>query len=211
MNPRDQLARFARPLVTTICALALVGTASAQNYDKVEIKTAKLGNGVHALFGAGGNIGMLSGPDGVFLIDDQFAPLTTKILMAVRRIDSGKLRFLLNTHWHFDHTGGNENMAQQTGVNIIAHDNVRSTMAVPQELKAFNRKVPASPAAALPVLTYADGATLHLNGETVNIVHVPDAHTGKFHGGAVTQARDGYELGLIHYENGNVEQAMPFS
>lgn len=159
-------------------ALVMAAPAQAQrDFSKVEIEVAPVAPGLHVLFGAGGNVGVLSGADGVFMIDDQFAPLTDKILAAVRGISEGPIRFLLNTHWHGDHTGGNENMAARTGVNIIAHDNVRATMAAPQELKAFNRKVPASPAAALPVLTFSDATTLHLNGETVHIRHVPAAHT----------------------------------
>jgi len=166
-----------------ISVMAFVATmpvkqAQAQrDFSKVQIKAQKLTDGLHVLFGAGGNIGLLSGEDGVFMIDDQFAPLTDKIIAAVKGISDKPIRFLLNTHWHFDHTGGNENMAKKTNVNIIAHENVRATMAVPQELKAFNRKIPASPKAALPVLTFAESTTLHLNGETVSIRHLPGAHT----------------------------------
>ena len=154
------------------------GPATAQrDFSKVEIKAEEITDGLYVLFGAGGNIGVLTGDDGLFMIDDQFEPLTDKILASIRTISDQPVRFLLNTHWHADHTGGNENMAKRTGVNIIAHENVRSTMAVPQELKAFNRKVPASPKAALPVVTHTHGMTLHLNGETIEIhAHAP-AHT----------------------------------
>ena len=172
------------PLLTLLTATALAGaiaapTALAQrDYSKVEIKTQQVSGNVYALFGAGGNIGVLAGDDGVMMVDDQFAPLSDKILAAVKAINDGPVRFLLNTHWHFDHTGGNENIARKAGANIIAHHNVRVLMSSPQEIGAFGAKIPAAPEGAKPVLTYgAEGATVHLNGETVRIVHVPDAHT----------------------------------
>ncbi|MBT4940638.1 MAG: MBL fold metallo-hydrolase, partial [Rhodospirillaceae bacterium] len=124
----------------------------------------------------GGNIGVVAGEDGIFMIDDQFAPLTPKILAAVKKISTKPIHFLLNTHWHFDHTGGNTNIGK-LGTTIVAHENVRSTMAVDQVLKAFKRTVPASPKIALPVITFNDTATFHLNGETIRIMHVPPAHT----------------------------------
>jgi cyclase len=170
----------------------------------VEIEPTELTKGLHVLHGAGGNIGVLSGEDGVFMIDDQFAPLTEKILMAGRTISDKPIRFRLNPHWHFDHTDGNENMASKTDVNLVAHDNVRSTMAVPQELKAFKRKIPASPKVALPVLTYADAITLHLNGETVEIRHLPSAHTDGdsfvyFHKANVIHAGDTFFNGFYAF------------
>jgi len=153
------------------------GVAQAQqDYSKVTIKTISVAPGVHMLMGAGGNIGVSSGEDGIFLIDDQYAPLTKKILAAVEKISDKPIRFLLNTHWHFDHTGGNENLGN-AGVTIVAHDNVRKTMSVDQMLKAFNMKVPASAKAALPVITFNDTATFHLNGETIHVRHLPPAHT----------------------------------
>lgn len=168
--------RSAAPVAAAL--FLATGPASAQrDFSKVEIKAEEITEGLYVLFGAGGNIGLLTGEDGLFMIDDQFAPLTDRILASIRGISDQPVRFLLNTHWHADHTGGNENMAKKTGVNIIAHENVRSTMAVPQELKAFNRQVPASPRAALPVVTHTHGMTLHLNGETVEIHAHKPAHT----------------------------------
>lgn len=171
-------------LFTLVTATALAGAIASpaafaqRDYSKVEIKTEQVSGNVYALFGAGGNIGVLAGSDGVMMVDDQFAPLSDKILAAVRAINEGPVRFLLNTHWHFDHTGGNENIAGETGANIIAHHNVRVLMSSPQEIGAFGAKIPAAPEIARPVLTYgAEGATVHLNGETVRIVHVPEAHT----------------------------------
>jgi glyoxylase-like metal-dependent hydrolase (beta-lactamase superfamily II) len=143
---------------------------------KVEIETTKLAEGLHVLFGAGGNIGVSSGKDGVFLIDDQYAPMTAKIKGAVAQITDKPIRFVLNTHWHGDHTGGNENLGG-AGSIIVAHENVRKRMSVEQFLEAFNERVPPSPAAALPVVTYADSVSFHLNGEEIHCFYLPPAHT----------------------------------
>ncbi len=164
--------------VLAIMSVAVISSAAQaqQDYSKVTIKTISVAPGVHMLMGAGGNIGVSSGEDGVFLIDDQYAPLTKKILAAVKKISDKPIRFLLNTHWHFDHTGGNENLGK-AGITIVAHDNVRKTMSVDQMLKAFNMKVPASAKAALPVITFNDTATFHMNGETIHVRHLAPAHT----------------------------------
>lgn len=150
--------------------------AQEQNYDKVTIKTTKLAEGLYMLEGAGGNIGVSIGDDGVIVVDDQFAPLTPKIQAAIAALTPKPIRFVLNTHWHSDHVGGNENLANG-GAVIIAHDNVRKRMAVPQFMELFKRQVPASPAKALPVVTFTSDITLHLNGEDVHVIHVDPAHT----------------------------------
>ena len=152
------------------------GPACAQDYSKVEIKTETLAPGVHVLFGAGGNIGVSTGPDGNVLIDDQFAPLTPKILAAVKTLSPGPVRFVINTHWHYDHTGGNENFGK-IGTVIVAHDNVRKRMATDQFIALLKMTVPASPAVALPVVTFDASSSLHLNGEDIRAVHVGSAHT----------------------------------
>ena len=156
--------------------LAAAPAAAQQDYSKVEIKVEKLAPGVAVLFGAGGNIGLSYGEDGNAVIDDQFAPLTAKIIAAVKTLDPDPVRFVINTHWHFDHTGGNENLGK-AGAVIMAHDNVRKRMAVRQVMKAIEMDVPASPKVALPVVTFDDGVTLHLNGDTMHVVHVRRAHT----------------------------------
>jgi cyclase len=154
---------------------ALPFAASAQDdMSKVEIKPEQLAPGVAVLFGAGGNIGVSYGEDGTILIDDQFAPLTAKIQKAVADLGAQPVKFLINTHWHFDHSGGNENLGK-AGAIIMAHDNVRVRMAAGATV-AGNVTPPAAKA-ALPVITYADGLKLHVNGEEVRVIHVSPAHT----------------------------------
>jgi len=186
----------ARPLLLSLSLLGLLAgplatpaTAQQQDFSQVEIKTQKVADGVWMLQGAGGNLGLSAGEDGAFLIDDQFAPLTDKIRAAVAEITDQEVRFVFNTHWHFDHTGGNENFGQ-AGSLIVAHDNVRRRMSVDQVMEAFNRTVPAAPKVALPVVTFAKDVTFHLNGETIHAFHVPPAHT------------DGDSI--VHFQNANV-------
>ena len=176
-------------------AIALIvkeNPVNAQDLSKVEIETIPVAEGIYMLHGEGGNIGVGVGEDGVFLIDDQFAPLTEKIVRAVEEVSDEPIRFLLNTHWHFDHTGGNENFGEM-GTVIIAHDNVRKRMSVDNFIEAFNMEVPASPSVALPVVTFNDKVTLHLNGETIEAFHVSLAHT------------DGDTV--IHFQDSNVIHA----
>jgi cyclase len=156
--------------------LAFPVAALAQNFDSVQVRSQHLAGGVHMLTGAGGNIGLVVGDDAVFVVDDQYAPLTPKILAAIRSITAAPVKFVLNTHWHFDHTGGNENIGK-VGALIVAHDNVRRRMSTDQFIEALNRREPASPRAALPVVTFTDAVTFHLNGDSVVAVHVPPGHT----------------------------------
>ena len=167
-----------------------VQEAFAQEDKKVvEITTHPLGNGIYMLMGDGGNIGVSAGDDGVFIIDDQFAPLTAKIVAALKEINPAPVSYVLNTHWHFDHTGGNENFGH-AGATIVAHDNVRARMSVESEIAAFQMKFPPAPEAALPVITYDNNMTFHLNGDVLHVSHVKAAHT------------DGDSI--IHFANGNV-------
>jgi glyoxylase-like metal-dependent hydrolase (beta-lactamase superfamily II) len=156
--------------------LLSVSSAFGQDYDKVQIKTVKTSGNVYMLMGSGGNIGVLTGDDGVFLVDDQFAPLTKKIKDAIGKISDKEIRFLINTHWHFDHVGGNENLGE-TGSVIIAHENVRKRMSTDQFIEFFQKKVPASPKVALPIITFAQDLMFHLNGENIHVFHVNNAHT----------------------------------
>ena len=150
--------RLCPPLTFALFLLG-AGTAAAQNPDSVTITTQRVAEGVYMLVGQGGNIGVSTGSNGVFLIDDQYAPLTPKIQAAVRALDPGPIRFVLNTHWHGNHTGGNENLGT-VGALIVAHENVRKRMSVEQFLAFFDQHVSASPEAALPVVTFSDSVTL---------------------------------------------------
>jgi cyclase len=167
-----------RPILRVLVAIAVAAApAVAQtNYDTVQVRPQNLAPGVYRLTGAGGNIGLAVGEDAVFVIDDQFAPLTPKILAAIAAITPKPVRFVVNTHWHFDHTGGNENMGK-TGAVIVAHDNVRRRMAAGQLIEAVGRTDPPAPKGALPVVTFAEGVTFHINGDSVAVVHMPPAHT----------------------------------
>lgn len=182
-----------RSLVSVLTVLAVLfagGTALAQqDFSEVEITSQKVSDNIWMLQGAGGNLGVSAGPDGVFLIDDQYAPLTEKIRTAIGEISDKPVRFILNTHWHGDHTGGNENFGK-AGALIVAHDNVRERMSVDQFMAAFNNQVPASPDVALPVVTFTDAVTFHLNDDDIHAFHVPPAHT------------DGDSA--VHFRNDNV-------
>jgi cyclase len=167
-----------RRILIVVAALA-VGAAAAlaqRDLSQVEIKTTQVADGIWMLEGAGGNIGVCAGPDGVVLIDDQFAPLSDKILAAVAQVSDKPLRFVFNTHFHGDHVGGNENMTGK-GATIIAHANVRRRMTTEQNNVIFERKTPPSPAPALPVLTFSDTLDFHLNGRDLQCIHVANAHT----------------------------------
>jgi glyoxylase-like metal-dependent hydrolase (beta-lactamase superfamily II) len=163
-----------------VCALLLPVTAlparAQQAWDTVQVRTIPVAGGVHRLAARGGNIGVSAGTDGVFLVDDQYAPLTEKIRAAVATISPAPIRFVLNTHWHGDHTGGNENMGK-AGALIVAHDQVRRRMSAEQFDSLFRRTAAPAPAGALPVVTFSDAVTFYLNGDSIHAFHVPPAHT----------------------------------
>jgi glyoxylase-like metal-dependent hydrolase (beta-lactamase superfamily II) len=181
---------FRHALSLAALAAAAAAPAFAQtDFDKVQIKATSLAEGVHMLEGAGGNIGVSVGEDGVILIDDQYAPLSDKILFAVRQISEQPIRFVLNTHFHGDHTGGNETFGKG-GAWIVAHDNVRTRMSADQFHRLWQRTVPASPAGTWPVVTFSDNLSFHLNGQDIHVFHVENAHT------------DGDVI--VHFQNRNV-------
>lgn len=153
----------------TLCSLSVLSllalpALAQQDFSNVQIIPHRVAGNIYYLEGQGGNIGLSIGDDGVIMIDDQFAPLTDKILSAIRTLSSGEIRFLINTHIHGDHTGGNENLGNM-GVMILARDKVRVRLAQ------------TAPAEALPVLTFSEDMSVHLNGETMHIISAPPAHT----------------------------------
>ena len=153
-------------------ALLLGVSLQAQNrFDQVKIETIQLADHVYMLVGAGGNIGISIGDDGVFVIDDQFAPLTDKIATAIKALSDKPIKFLINTHWHGDHSGGNENFTK-LGATILAHDNVRKRIK-----ETPNRQGTYRPKEALPVITFNDKLNITINGEDVAVFHVDNAHT----------------------------------
>ena len=162
----------------TVASLLIASAAPAQDFSKVEIRAEKLSETTYMLVGAGGNIGLSVGEDAVFVIDDQFAPLAAKIKAAIARITPKPVQFVLNTHFHFDHTGGNEAFGKD-GALIVAHDNVRRRMSRDQLISLVNTTTPqpASPKVALPVITVAGELSFHINGDEVHAFHVPRAHT----------------------------------
>jgi glyoxylase-like metal-dependent hydrolase (beta-lactamase superfamily II) len=168
-------------LSTALLAPAL---AVAQDFDDVVITVHPVAGNVSYVEGQGGNIGLFVGEDGVFLIDDQYAPLTGRIVDAIRDISDAPIRFLVNTHMHPDHTGGNENFGEM-GTTIFGHDNVRTQMAI------------AGYAQEPPLITFNDELSFHINGETVHVFKVPDAHTNgdvfiRFMGSNVVHTGDVY-------------------
>jgi cyclase len=177
--------------------------ALAQNPDSVPILTERLAEGVYALRGQGGNIGLAVGVDAVFVVDDQFAPLTPKILAAIAALTDRPVRFVLNTHWHFDHTGGNENMGK-AGALLVAHDNVRRRMSTRQFIEFLEREEPASPPGALPIVTFSDAVTFHINDDEVTAVHLPAAHTD---GDAAVYFR---RANVVHLGDVYVRYGYPF-
>jgi len=171
---RPILSVFA--FVTALALLVAPTPAAAQaGPAKVEIKTLKVSEGLFVFMGGGGNVGLAVGPDGAFLIDDKITPVTPALREAIRKVTDKPIRFVLNTHWHRDHVGGNEAMAAE-GAVIVAHENVRKRMSVPAFLKRLG-KIPASPARALPLVTFTRDVKFHLAGDTIEVFYVTPAHT----------------------------------
>ncbi len=176
---------------TSAAVLALAALASPavaqRDFSTVEIKATAVAPGIFMLEGAGGNIGLSTGPDGAFLIDDQFAPLSEKIKAAVAKASKESIKFVVNTHWHGDHTGGNDAFGR-AGALIVAHDNVRKRLK--EGLKGERGDTQPAPAAALPVITFSNEASFFWNGENIRVRHPAAAHT------------DGDAI--VHFETANV-------
>ena len=167
-----------RAMLIVVAVLAVAGYSRGQgqpDFSKVEIKTTKLANNFYTLEGQGGTIGVLTGPDGIFMVDTQFAPLSAKIAAAIKQISNEPIRFIVNTHVHGDHTGGNENFAKM-GAVLISRNELRDRLAHPVPAANGTPGVPA-PAAALPLITYEGQLTFHMDGEDIRVIGIPRAHT----------------------------------
>lgn len=154
----------------------ILHTNGQTNFDTVKILPLKITDKIYMVKGSGGNIGVIIGKDGTVMIDNQFAPLSNKINGAIKTLDPGEIRFLINTHVHGDHSGGNENFSRM-GVSIIAHEHVRDRMMKPYVNPTQNQVTPPRDAAAWPIVTFSDKLSLHLNDEDLDIIHIGNGHT----------------------------------
>lgn len=178
---------------------------------EMEIKTAKLTENIYVLEGAGGNVAVFVWDDGVLLVDDKLAPASPKVKAAVAAITPKPIRFVVNTHWHRDHSGGNESLAGEGSV-VVAHENVRRRMSVESFIAVFDRKVPPSPAKALPVVTFTRDVTFHLGVEEIAVIHVDPAHTDgdsfvRFRNANILHMGDCYLNGsfpVVDFSNGGI-------
>ncbi|MDZ7628114.1 MAG: MBL fold metallo-hydrolase [Parvularculaceae bacterium] len=188
-----------RLIAAAAATLAFASPALAQrDFSMVEIKTSEVAPGLYMLEGAGGNIGLSVGVDGAFVIDDQFAPLADKILAAIKAIDARPAEFVVNTHWHGDHTGGNEAFGA-LGAHIVAHDNVRKRLK--EGLKRETSETLPAAEGALPVVTFNDEVSFYWNGRDIRVIHLADAHTD---GDAIIHFRDANVIhtGDIYFNGG---------
>jgi glyoxylase-like metal-dependent hydrolase (beta-lactamase superfamily II) len=185
-----------RACIALLASCAIGAVHAQRDFSTVEIRSQPIADGIYMLTGSGGNLGLAVGADAVFLIDDQYAPLAPKIQAAVAAITQKPVQFILNTHWHGDHTGGNETLAE--AVLIVAHDSVRKRMSTEQFLAFFNLRVEPSPRRALPLVTFGTDVTFHINGDEVTALHCPAAHTD---GDAIVHFRrsDVIHMGDIHF------------
>jgi glyoxylase-like metal-dependent hydrolase (beta-lactamase superfamily II) len=165
-------------IISVLCVLILgiVSLAPAGQSAEVEIMTIPVTEQIYMITGKGGNIGLFIGEDGTFLIDDQYAPLTEKIVAAIKSVGGEFPKFLINTHYHGDHTGGNENLGQG-GTIIFSHDNVRERLSIGAFIAVFNLKQEAISRGGLPVVTFSETISFHLNGDSIRAIHAPHAHT----------------------------------
>ncbi|GIT14373.1 MAG: hypothetical protein CM1200mP36_01290 [Gammaproteobacteria bacterium] len=159
--------------LSTALLAALVAPISwaQQDFSQVQIQTTEISDGLYMMVGAGGNLALSVGEDGAFLVDDQYAPLSDKIMAAISEVTDDDVEFLVNTHWHGDHTGGNEAFGN-AGAVIVAHDNTRVRMTTEQFFEIFSMSIPPAAAAAVPIVTFDDEMTFHWNGETIRAFHV---------------------------------------
>lgn len=175
MNNLNILLKFLLLFALTTATVFAENQHDSNN--EVEINTLKLGHGLYMLSsGMAGNIGIFVGDDGVFMVDDELVNVTEKVKAAIAKITNKPVKFMINTHWHYDHVGGNEQFANDNAV-IVAHENVRKRMSKEGFIAAFNKKVPASPKVALPVITFNHSIQFHFNNMDINVEHIKKAHT----------------------------------
>jgi cyclase len=173
---------FSLLLASALAATSLPALAQMGDPTKVHLRASPVAGGISMIDGsdgfAGGNVAVLAGDDGVIVVDDELAPLTAKLKTILGTLSKKPVRFVINTHWHGDHTGGNAALGG-AGALIVAHDNVRKRLSTQQFMEFMGNRmtIPASPPAALPVVTFAEDVTLHLDGEEIHVMHVPPAHT----------------------------------
>jgi glyoxylase-like metal-dependent hydrolase (beta-lactamase superfamily II) len=165
-------------IISVLCVLIVgfMSFATTGQADDEKITPSQITEQIYMIAGQGGNIGFFIGADGTFLIDDQFAPLTEKIVAAIKSVGGDYPKFLINTHYHGDHTGGNEKLGQG-GTLIFSHDNVRERLSTGSFIEAFNKKRAGVSREGLPVVTFSEDISFHLNGDTIRVLHVPHAHT----------------------------------
>ncbi len=188
--------------------------ARAQDFSKVEIKTIKVAGNIYMLQGAGGNIGVSVGPDGILIVDDQYAPLADKIKAALKNLGDGRLKFILNTHYHGDHTGSNPIFGPEAP--IISQTNARKRLTTEQQSKFFGWKFPPMPKEGLPVITFDQSVSVFFNGEEIKVIHFPRGHTDGdsvvfFTGANVVHMGDDFFQGrfpVVDLENGGDVEGM---
>ncbi len=192
-----------RNFIIVIILFAPTLAVTAQNFDSVSIKTTKVAGSVYMLEGAGGNIGVLVGNDGVILVDDQFAPLSDKIKKAVASISDKPIRFVINTHFHGDHSDGNKIFGGE-GAIIVAHENARKRLSTDYFFKTYKQEQKAMSYEGLPKITFAQSLNFNMNGETVHVIHIKDAHTD---GDAAIYFK---EANVLHAGDAFVRYGLPF-
>ncbi|HET6766387.1 MAG TPA: MBL fold metallo-hydrolase [Chitinophagaceae bacterium] len=192
-----------RNFLIVIILFASSIAATAQGFDSVDIKTTKVAGSVYMLEGAGGNIGVLIGNDGIMLIDDQYAPLSEKIKKAVAAISDKPIRFIVNTHFHGDHSDGNKVFGGEGSI-IVAHENARKRLTTDYFFKAFKEEQKAMSYEGLPKITFSQSLSFNMNGETVQVIHVKDAHTD---GDAAIYFK---EANVLHTGDAFVRYGLPF-
>ena len=174
--PKGRSPMFLKRWFVAVIILVSTSALAQQDFSSVTIKTTPVAKGIYMLEGSGGNIGLVVGDQGAFIIDAQYAPLTEKIQAAISEITDKPVRILLNTHWHSDHTGGNENFAN-SGAIIVAHENVRKRLGGGQHMAALGMDIPPAAPKALPALTFTGSITFHWNGEPIEVFHPQTSHT----------------------------------